>query len=182
MNDYPSQKELTVPAAKVQLYSILVAIVVFLALSLPFQYLYGTPIFRFEEINLQKAILIGIIFFVGTAVHELIHGLTAIFYAGIRAADARFGFQWKSLTPYFHSKVPIAAGKYRVVVMMPLLVMGLIPYLVGMLVGNGWIVAAGILFIVAAGGDLLILWLMRDVQSRTPVRDHPEKVGLIIPE
>lgn len=180
MNPAPATQELTVTSWKVQFYGIFAAVAVFLLLSLPFERLHGQPIFRFEALTQREIIAMLVVGFAGIAVHELIHGLTAIWYAGIAPGDAKFGFQWKSMTPYFHSKVPIAARKYRVVVLMPLVLMGMIPYIAGMVAGNGWVVAFGVLFIIAAGGDLLILWLMRGLGPERLVQDHPEKIGLIV--
>lgn len=165
---------------KVQLYGIIGAVVLFLVLSYPFQSLYGKPIFRFEDLHWQDWALVALVFFAGITVHELIHGLTAILYAGIPTQQARFGFQWKSLTPYFHSKVAIPAGKFRVVVVMPLIALGIIPYIAGLATGMGGLVAFGIMFIICAGGDVLILWLMKGLSSDTLVQDHPEKIGLIV--
>lgn len=122
------------------------------------------------------------IFFAGVVVHELIHGLTAIFYAGIPTSAAQFGFQWKSATPYFHSTVAIPAGKYRIVVIMPLIIMGMIPYIFGLVTASGPVITFGITFTICAGGDLLILWLMRGLKGSTLVEDHAEKIGLIIQE
>ncbi len=180
MDPIPGRQELTVTSWKVQFYGIFAAAIAFLILSLPFEYLYGRPIFRFEELTRSGIIAAILTAFAGIAIHELIHGLTAIWYARIPVGEAKFGFQWKSMTPYFHSKVPIPAGKYRIVVLMPLILLGIFPYAVGMLTANGWITAFGVLFILAAGGDLVILWLMRGLLPDRLVQDHPEKVGLIV--
>lgn len=175
-----SPKELTLPVLQVQIYGTIASIVVFFILSFPFQWIYHRPIFRFEEIDITIGVIMAASFFVGIAVHELIHALTAFVYGKVKPSETRFGFQWKSMTPYFHSKVPIPAGKFRVVAIMPLLLIGVVPYIWAMFLGNGWLVAFGILFILAATGDLLILWLIRDIDSKQLVQDHPEKIGVII--
>ena len=172
--------ELTIPEAKVQLYGIILSAILFVLLALPFNWVYDRFMIKFSDVTLLKGIAIVVIYFLGIAIHELIHGLTAIWYAKIKVSDAKFGIMWKSLAPYFHSKVPVPAGKYRVIVMMPLVLMGIIPYIIAMLIGNGWLLAFGILFIISAAGDGLILWLMRNVASDQLVQDHPEKIGLIV--
>lgn len=125
------------------------------------------------------AIIFGVML-IGVVSHELIHGYTAIWYGGIRRQDAKFGVQWKTVTPYFHSTVPLSVQKYRWVVVMPLLLLGLLPYVVALLTGNIWLAAFGIFFILAASGDVMILWLMRHLPPDERVQDHPTKVGLIV--
>lgn len=66
---------------------------------------------------------------------------------------------------------------YRLGGIMPLLVLGILPSLIGIGIGNGWIMFFGFLFTVAAGGDLLVLWLIRDVRPGQLVEDHPTQVG-----
>jgi hypothetical protein len=63
---------------------------------------------------------------------------------------------------------------------MPLVVMGLVPYIISMLTGNGWILAFGIVFTISAFGDVFILWLMRHVPGDQFVQDHPDKIGLLV--
>ena len=40
-----------------------------------------------------------------------------------------------------------------------------------------FILTFGLFFILAAGGDILILWLLRNVKSSSFVQDHPTRVG-----
>jgi hypothetical protein len=172
--------ELTASAGKVQLYSIIVAMFAFLVLTWPFKLIFGRNMVSFGDITAMQWVICGVTFFLGIAVHELIHGLTAIWYGNIKLSDAKFGIQWKTLTPYFHSKAAIIAKRYRIVAVMPLIIMGIIPYIIALIIGNGWLLAFGILFILTAGGDILILWMMRNVLPDEYVMDHPEKIGLIV--
>lgn len=43
-----------------------------------------------------------------------------------------------------------------------------------------FILTFGLFFILAAGGDILILWLLRNVKSSSFVQDHPTRVGCYI--
>lgn len=173
-----NKRELTASAAKVQIYGFLACVAGCFLLIPPFEKVHG-EIVKISELP-RGVWIFGIVIFLGMGLHELIHGLTAIGYGKIKNSDVKFGFQWKTMTPYFHSKVPISAKKYRVVTIMPLIVMGIIPYTIGMLTGNGWILAFGIAFILSAFGDIFILWLMRKVRPEELVQDHPEKIGLIV--
>jgi hypothetical protein len=59
----------------------------------------------------------------------------------------------------------IQAHAYRIDVLLPLLVLGLPPYLIGILFARQLWMFFGLFFILSAGGELLVLWLMRAVPA-----------------
>ncbi len=120
------------------------------------------------------------LFIVGIVTHELIHGLSWKFAAGLSFDKVRFGFQVKTLTPFAHCTVPIRKSAYVIGTVMPAVVLGFVPFLVSLVNGNGWVLIFGILFTFAAIGDFLILWLIRDVPWRSFVEDHPENAGCLV--
>ncbi len=123
-----------------------------------------------------------LVFGAGVAVHEALHGI-AWRLAGAPAGTVRFGFNLKMLTPYAHCSAAMPARAYRIGAMTPGLVLGLIPALAGLVLGLGEVFWFGALFTLAAGGDALILWLLRGVPGGRLVRDHPSKPGcLILPD
>lgn len=118
--------------------------------------------------------------FAGIVVHELIQGLTAVWYGGVRWQQIKFGVIWKAMTPYCRSTVPLTTHKYRVVVIMPLIVLGLIPYGIALATRNKWLMVFDVFFTLAAIGDIMILWMMRNLRPDELVQDHPSKVGLLV--
>lgn len=114
---------------------------------------------------------------VGIVVHEAIHGLTWKVAARKPASAIRFGFHWKTLTPYAHCSESMPARAYRIGAAMPLLLLGVLPALVAIAWGSGGLMAFGLFFTFAAGGDMLILWLLRDVPCDALVEDHPVQAG-----
>ncbi|MEP0549090.1 MAG: DUF3267 domain-containing protein [Rhodothermales bacterium] len=123
-----------------------------------------------------------LLFIGGVVVHEALHGI-AWRLAGAAPGSVRFGFQWKTLTPYAHSTEAMSARAYRIGAVTPGLVLGLVPALVGLAVGAGATFWFGLLFTLAAGGDALILWLLRGVPGDRLVKDHPSKPGcLVVPK
>jgi hypothetical protein len=120
-----------------------------------------------------------LLFVVGVVVHEALHGI-AWRLAGAAPGSVRFGFQWKTLTPYAHSTAAMSARAYRIGAVTPGLVLGLAPALVGLAVGAGAAFWFGMLFTLAAGGDALILWLLRGVPGDRRVKDHPSKPGCLL--
>lgn len=120
---------------------------------------------------LVAAILLGIV------VHEAIHGITWKLATGKPFGVIRFGFDWKTITPYAHCKEPMRTDAYRLGAGMPLLLMGVLPSIAGIATGSAAVMAFGLFFTFAAGGDMLILWLLRDVPGTALVEDHPSRAG-----
>jgi len=61
-------------------------------------------------------------------------------------------------------------------------VLGLLPSLVGIVTGNAPIMLFGLFFTFAAGGDALVLWLIRKVDPNALVEDHPTNAGCYVLE
>jgi hypothetical protein len=118
----------------------------------------------------------------GIVAHEAIHGIVWAMLGSGSFRTIEFGVNWKALTPYAHSTAPMTARIYRWGAVMPALVLGLVPSLVGLATGNGMAMAFGIVFTAAAGGDFLILWLLRGVSGEALVEDHPTRGGCLVLE
>ena len=117
---------------------------------------------------------------IGIPLHELLHAVGWSIFGRISLKQVKFGMLWKALTPYAHLKNPIGIGAYRAGTMAPFLVMGIVPYVIGVVIGNAWLANFGLLFILAAGGDLLVIWTLRGVHREAMVIDHPTRVGCIV--
>ena len=125
--------------------------------------------------------LVGL-FAVMIVVHEAIHGITWSVAGGIPLRRMHYGVNWKALTPYCHSPEPMRINAYRLGAAMPGLVQGLLPALAAIVLGNPDLMLFGILFTFAAGGDMLVLWLTRRLDSAAWVQDHPTDVGCVVVE
>ena len=172
--------ELTIPATTANIYGLIASIFLTPILLAPFYFLWGLDIHKIIENDYSYGLQFFLILLIGTIIHELIHGATAAWYVGMGWKNIRFGVQWQSLTPYCHSKMPMTAKNYRYVVMSPLIILGLLPYLASLLTGSGWLLTVGVIFTVAAAGDVMIFWLMRKIAPNEMVQDHPTKVGLLL--
>lgn len=116
----------------------------------------------------------------GIAAHELLHLVAWKLAARPSAGALRLGFQWRTLTPYAHCDEPMSARAYLIGAATPGVVLGLLPVAIGLLAGWGGWMWFGLLFTLAAGGDALILWLLRDVPASRMVIDHPSRAGCIV--
>jgi hypothetical protein len=72
---------------------------------------------------------------------------------------------------------PVTVGANRIGALMPGLLLGVAPSIAGVISGSGVLVAFGLLFTIAAGGDFLILWSLRGVRAGALVENHPERAG-----
>ena len=127
------------------------------------------------------AALIAVVL-LGVAVHELIHGLSWMFLGNKPWRAIKFGFQWKTLTPYAHLKEPVEINAYRWGGFLPGLLLGILPYLLSLVLGNGNLFWFSVAHTSAAGGDWLVLWLLRKVKAGMQVEDHPTRAGCYVLE
>jgi hypothetical protein len=116
---------------------------------------------------------------VGVIVHELIHGLTWAWAARRPLGAIRFGVNWKALAPHAQCTVPLPASAYRLGAAAPGLVLGVVPALAGTITGAGAVAAFGWLMVLGAGGDIVVLWLIRNVEPATQLQDHPTRAGCV---
>ncbi len=124
--------------------------------------------------------LIILIMIPGAVIHELLHGLTWAAFCKNGLRSIKYGVYWKMLTPYCHCKELLPLQPYMLGGMMPGLVMGVLPTIAGLILGNIYVFAFGLLFIIAAGGDILILWMLRIARKQDLVQDHPELIGCFL--
>ena len=118
----------------------------------------------------------------GVIVHELIHGLAWVIFGRKPFSALKFGFQWKSLTPYAHLKDPVDVNAYRIGAFLPGLLLGIFVYMLSLILGDGNLFWFSLIHTSASGGDWLILWLIRNVKRGTLVEDHPTNAGCYVIE
>lgn len=119
---------------------------------------------------------------IGIVLHELLHGLTWVLCSNIGGFKSiKFGIIKETLTPYCHCKVPLKRNPYIFGIIMPAIVLGIVPILIGLSLGNLLIYFFGYLFILVAMGDFMItFYLLKYVSRSSHVQDHPSKIGFFI--
>lgn len=133
------------------------------------------------ELTRNSAVLL-IAVLLGIVIHELIHGISWVIFGHKPFSSIRFGFQWKTFTPYAHLKEPVDVNAYRLGAFMPGFILGILTYSLSLVTGNGDLFWFSIIHTSAAGGDWLILWLLRNVRSDAQVEDHPTNAGCYVIE
>ena len=127
-------------------------------------------------------VLLLAVMLLGVVVHELIHGLAWVIFGRKSFSAIKFGFQWKTLTPYAHLKGPVEVNAYRVGALMPGFLLGILTYIFSLALGDGNLFWFSLVHTAAAGGDWLILWLIRNVKAGSQVEDHPTNAGCYVIE
>jgi Putative zincin peptidase len=118
-----------------------------------------------------------ILYFAMIVVHELLHGIGFLLFGKVSWSNIHFGVNWKALMPYAHCEIPISISAYRGALMLPIVITGIMPLLIGLFIGNGFLTVLGTLHTHAGFGDVLIMWALRTYRRNTIVKDHPEKIG-----
>jgi hypothetical protein len=113
----------------------------------------------------------------GILAHELIHAIAWALAARRPLGAIRVGIQWRAASPYAHPKEPMLVGPYRVGALMPAVCLGFIPAGLAILLGRPLLMAWSLVFVLAAGGDFVVLWLIRRVPADKLVQDHPTRAG-----
>ena len=125
-----------------------------------------------------SAMLFCIGIFAGVAVHELIHGFTWMWVTRSSFSHLRFGLLQGGV--YCHIDVPMNKRKYVIGALMPLLLLGVLPFLLSFATHSLWLMLFGVIFIACAMGDVLIVWAIRHEPADTLIYDHPTEAGCLV--
>ena len=189
LEEYKKEK-LTINLIWANVFGLLIVIPIFLLFGLPYFLIWNS---QFQVDNLRMVIssikpdfIVGqtIIIFVlllgGIVLHELIHGITWSRFTEEGFKSIRFGVLWNMLTPYCHCKEPLKVNQYILGAIMPSIILGIIPCIIAILIGNFGLLIFGIFFTMAAAGDFLIINLLRKENKDDLVLDHPSEAGCYI--
>ena len=179
--DY-KKKDLTIGIVKANLFVFLLAIPIIVIGVLLFAW--RNPISLLMPTS-QGSLLFIVLFVVLIVVHELIHGLTWSVYAEHHFKDIEFGFMKELLTPYCTCTTPLPKKHYILGALMPCIVLGIIPTAIGILIGSSLLFWIGIVMILSAGGDIMIVWKVikfkkQDESKEILIYDHPIQAGSVI--
>ena len=129
------------------------------------------------------ALLFLVVFIALIFVHEGLHGVTWALFSENGFKDIEFGFMKELLTPYCTCAAPLKKGQYILGALMPLIVLGVIPTVLGILCGSLFWTIIGLVMVLSAGGDILIvlkLLLWKSAAAEQRFLDHPTQAGLVV--
>jgi hypothetical protein len=173
-----TKRDISIPMSEAASKSLLIAIPIAILQVAPFLMLHGFPAIS-ATTNMAAY---GFLLLFGIFVHELIHMFAWALFSKKSLQAFNLGFQWQSLTPYAHCKETMDISPYRIGSIAPGFLLGILPWLISLFTGDTLPFFYGLLYTIAAGGDFLILWIIRNVKPKTLVEDHPTNAGCYIIE
>ncbi|MEZ4512051.1 MAG: alpha/beta fold hydrolase [Chloroflexota bacterium] len=174
--------EATVPMGAANWVGLLLLPLVGVLFGLPFQWVWGQNVgLELVQLLQQTSLLTMLAVLLGSIVaHEGLHALGFVWVGGVEKTAVSFGFSWRTLAPFTYCRAPLPISIYRLTVALPGLLLGAVPGVLGLLLGNAPLLLFGGWMIVAASGDVAVLWVTRRVQPSAKVRDHPTQAGCLV--
>ncbi len=170
------EQDLSVSTVTILFHAIWMTVIFLIVPLIPFSLIWGRdPLltaFTNPMIILPALVLV--------VIHELLHAIAWKFAGGLSFREFKFGIVWKTLSPYCHATKPMAISAYRIGVVVPGIVLGILPIVLATLVGDGVLAVLGGLLTAGAVGDVYVLWLLRGVTNDAQVIDHPTRAGCIV--
>jgi len=149
---------------RTRLLCVLVLIIAGLIFGLPFFVLWHNNLMFSQEngqIELYRRLInIGlfiIVVLMGIITHELLHGFFAAIFNKNGFKSIKFGVMLSKGMAYCVNAEILKTNKYIIGLIMPLIILGIIPSILSVLIGNLYFFIFGLLFIVAASGDIVLL-------------------------
>ena len=143
-------------------------------LGVPFFMIWGAgAVGGYGEMLVLLAVIV-----LGTVVHELIHGVTWMICTHSSFGHLSFGVLPGGV--YCHIDKPMTKRYYVIGALMPLLLMGVVPMVAAFFIGSFLWFLSALTFIVAAAGDMMIVWAIRKESVDTLVYDHPSEAGCLV--
>lgn len=107
------------------------------------------------------------IFVVGFVIHEGIHYVLSYVYSDKDKSSIVFGTDSNYLKTYCYTTKALTIKQYRTLLLLPLLITGLLPYLIGIIIGSFHMVIASSCLIGMCGVDVSLLLMFRKEKSNS---------------
>jgi hypothetical protein len=175
------KEEKTVNLVWANIFGFIVLAVAVLLFGIPFCLVWSEKFVGFEIINPLSAISL-LLFFPLVVIHELIHGILFSIFSKHKFHSVQFGIMPanKLFTPYCHCGEKLKIKHYRIALLMPLVITGIIPTIISLFFGNALLFFWGIIGIMAGSGDLLIFFKTIKEKKDSWIFDHPTEAGYFI--
>ena len=154
------------------------AIILFVAASLQvFQWSHGRDVFSGLELQpggwrgaIVFAVMLGVL-------HEVIHAFVLAIAARTSLRSLAVVRSWRKMGLIVRAKLPLPAKAHRRSVLAPLLLLGVVPALAGIAIGQGLLLLWAAFAMLECFADLASFLGTRSVPKMALVLDHPDKLG-----
>ena len=172
--------QLTIGLVSANLILVLIGIPFLILSMFLFFHINGTVDLSFGAVKTLSLIAVMIVL---TVIHELIHGAAWSLFCENGWKDIDFGFIVQYLTPYCTCATPLPRWSYVIGALAPLVILGVVPYIIGLFSCSAYVLFLGIIMILAAGGDIMLtikLLKFKAEGSEVLVYDHPTEAGSVV--
>jgi len=192
VNENYIQEKVIINIIWANIFGIIVFIIALVIFGILFAFLWNvkfaqeTNLLNIPRGNILQSLLFFFIYMliliIGIILHELIHGIVFARYAKNKYKSIKFGIMPKEklFSPYCHCKEILRIDHYKMAIIMPTIILGIIPAVISLIIGNIMLLFFGIVFICAGGGDILMLMKILKEKNSDLVYDLPDEAGFIV--
>ena len=173
-------KKKTVSISKANLFSLFFIVLISVPTILTYYFLWGNLKLEGLQIDYISLFIFIVIIFSSILVHELIHASVFAYFSEDNWKSVKLGVLWRKLTPYAHCKAPLLAKHYKLAVIMPGIILGVIPIVLAISIESLLLLYYGLFMIMSAAGDFMIFVLLLKIPKSKKILDHESEMGFYI--
>ncbi len=121
----------------------------------------------------EYLVIISLGYCVHIPIHEGLHALSGILFAKVPLKDISFGIVKEQMMFYCHVEKPMPARLYRIVLITPFVVLGLIPLCIVTVLGSPFLVLLFAMCISGCAGDIVMFIETYKYDKNQLLLDHP---------
>ena len=129
----------------------------------------------FFEITIGAVILFFALLFIGSLLHELVHIIGFLLFTDAKFSDIKIGLKYFS--PFVYCKKVVKINGFRLAIIMPIFLTGIIPIIIGVLTNSLMIANIGCLLTAGGIGDVIGFIYMLKVPNNALVYDYEDEMG-----
>lgn len=174
-NIHITEDEVEIPILEICKYGMMVSILPIILLFFVYYFIRGTYDFLsspWTTYFITLAIFIGLF-----ALHELVHGIAYYVYNGRDFKSIHFGTDEEYLKPYCKCYKSIDVNKFIISKLAPIIISGVIPYILSVIFGNFFLMLASLLTIFSCGVDIILVMEIRKHKEIKKIKDNDVSYG-----
>lgn len=116
---------------------------------------------------------------VGFAIHELLHGIVLSKFSKKSLKEIEYGLDEELLKPYCICKEKISIKGHIINRAIPIIITGLVPYIISLIIGNFFIMVSSLCLIFFCGIDLIVILTIKKEDNSKLISDEGRQSGYI---
>lgn len=169
-------REISISKLAINIFAVCAALIIFTLFLAAWKMIWNVP---YKRGILRQTYLFILLSF---PVHELIHALGFWLFGNIPWSKIKFGFVPKLIAFYANPLYPLSKNAYLWSGVLPGLTIGMVPLLLGLIIGSMPLSFVGLISVMASTGDIFIIWTLRGMASNQFVLEHADQCRFSIIE